>query len=123
MKSFIIICLLLVTCTSITDAQKNRIQTAKQQLEEAWAQLKRSKDTTIMLITRVKQLSSQKVVYRTKLVERTDTVWRIDTCITVLQPIDSATIALYFRPRDTARETKIGRIIRYIFHKKVRYRK
>ena len=118
MKKFLIISMLLMTCTAITDAQHAKPKTAKERLEEAWQQLKRSKDSTIMLVTQIKQLASQKIIYRTKLVERTDTLWRIDTCITVLRPIDSATIAMYFRPRDTPRVTTVGKIIRYIFHGK-----
>lgn len=118
MKKIVLICLFLSTCTAVMDAQRLHAKTPKERLEDAWAALKRSKDTTAMLITQVKQMATQKVIYRTKLVERHDTIWRIDTCISVMRPIDSATIAMYFRPKDTARATRVGRIIRYIFHGK-----
>jgi hypothetical protein len=114
MKKLLLIFLFL--CAAIMNAQKPHAKTAKERLEAAFAALKKSKDTTAMLIMQVKHLATQKIVYRTKLVQRTDTVWRIDTCITVMRPIDSATIAMYFRPRDTPRVTRVGRIIRYIFH-------
>ena len=121
MKKLIIICFFLATCnpTNVAWAQKKTSKSAKaQKLEDAWAELKKSKDTTAMLITDIKRLSNQEIIYRTKLSKRVDTVWRIDTCITVFTPIDSATIAILFKNREVPKRTAIGKVFHYIFYKK-----
>src|ERR1017187_9600507 len=93
-------------------------KTSAERLKDAWAQLKKSKDTTAILITDIKRLSNEKIIYRTKLIERVDTVWRIDTCISVITAVDSATIAIMFKNREIPKKTGIGRAIQYIFVKK-----
>src|SRR5580765_3538245 len=93
-------------------------QTSADRLADAWLQLKRSKDTAAMLITDIKRMADQKIIYRTKIIEHTDTIWRIDTCITKITKLDSATVVLMFMQPDSIKTTKVGRIIRYIFHGK-----
>jgi len=124
MKKLILIVVLLSTCspnylyTLEAQNKSKESKTAQQSIDDAWEKLAQSKDTTATIITDIKRLAKQKIIYRTKLIERRDTVWRIDTCITVITPIDSATIAILFKNRDTPKVTKVGRIIRYIFHSK-----
>jgi hypothetical protein len=107
----------LATCQQINIAQPNKKNISAKE-SQAWKELEKSKDTTRMLITAIKELSDQKIIYRTKLVIRIDTVWRIDTCVTVFTPIDSATIAVMFKNRDVKKKTTFGKIIKFIFTKK-----
>lgn len=124
MKKILIICFMLATCTYIGDAQKqlhnNKKIEKKDKLDQAWEALQRSKDTTAMIIMDIKKKANEKIIYRTKLVVRIDTVWRIDTCITVMRKVDSQRIALMFRMPDTIKETKSTKKIFFFFrrHKK-----
>ncbi|HVZ96424.1 MAG TPA: hypothetical protein VG847_06090 [Chitinophagaceae bacterium] len=118
MKKFLISTFFLLAALGITDAQKKHPTSYQQRLQEAWTELKKSSDSTKILIREIKQLADQKVIYRTKLVEHTDTVWRVDTCITVLTPIDSERIAVIFQQRDISKETKHGKRVLFFFRKK-----
>lgn len=119
MKKVIILCIFLATCnhTYVADAQ-NKNKSAAQLLEDARNELRKSRDSTKTIVTAIRQLANQKIIYRTKIIEHTDTVWRIDTCIRIITPIDSATIAIMFQNRDTPKVTTRGKKILFIFRKK-----
>lgn len=123
MKKFLIIATFLCTCEPkyIAFGQTTKPQNKnerKAELHDAWKRLTQKKDSTATMITEIKKLVQTKIIYRTKIVERHDTIWRVDTCIAVFTPVDSATIAIIFKNREVPKVTKVGRIIRYIFHKK-----
>ena len=93
---------------------------AAQIISDGWKELRKSRDSVKLLITSIKSLADQKIVYRTKIIEHRDTAWRIDTCITVISKIDSANIALIFKQRDIAKPTSEYRHVFFIFRKKLK---
>ena len=118
MKKIFLISLFLVTCHSINNAQQSGKVDYEQKLKEVNQQIKKSDDTTSVLITRTKELANKKIVYRTITIMQHDTAWRVDTCVTVYRPIDSATIAIMFKQPEIKKEVKIGKRVRIIFLRK-----
>jgi len=118
MKKIIFAILLVLAFFQIITGQKKKEKSSAQIIQEGWQDMRNTRDSMKILITKIKNLSDQKIIYRTKLIEHTDTVWRIDTCISIITRLDSERIAVMFQNRDIQKETKRGKRVFFFFRKK-----
>ncbi len=120
MKHFIIslVSSAIIVLFNPATAQQKQTSTQKEQIKKAIQSLKKKQDSATKLITSIKKITDQKVIYRTKIITIRDTVSRIDTCIAIITPIDSATIAVIFKQREPPLKTTRSKKILFIFRKK-----